>query len=81
MTCSQADADHGRPHQEEPPHGDAGYRDTLTAAAVTNLGGVLAQTTASADAAGYQQLLEVADRHVVGRRRWAVEERVASALG
>jgi transposase len=56
------------------------HRDTLTAAAVTNLGGVLAQTTARADAAGYQQLLEVADRHVVGRRRWAVEERGASAL-
>ena len=49
------------------------HRDTLTAAAVTNLGGVLAQTTTSADAAGYQQLLEVADRHVVGRRLWAVE--------
>jgi transposase len=49
------------------------HRDTLTAAAVTNLGGVLAQTTASADAAGYQQLLEFADRHVPGRRLWAVE--------
>ena len=44
------------------------HRDTLTAAAVTNLGGVLAQTTTSADAAGYQQLLDFADRHVVGRR-------------
>ena len=30
------------------------HRDTLTAAAVTNLGGVLAQATTSADAAGYQ---------------------------
>jgi transposase len=49
------------------------HRDTLTAAAVTNLGGVLAQTTTSADAAGYQQLLDFADRHVVGRRLWAVE--------
>jgi hypothetical protein len=49
------------------------HRDTLTAAAVTHLGGVLAQITTSADAAGYQQLLDVADRHVVGRRLWAVE--------
>ena len=49
------------------------HRDTLTAAAVTNLGGILAQTTASADAAGYQQLLDFADRQVPGRRLWAVE--------
>jgi hypothetical protein len=49
------------------------HRDTLTAAAVTNLGGVLAQTTTSADAAGDKQLLDFADRHVVGRRLWAVE--------
>jgi hypothetical protein len=34
------------------------HRDTLTAAAVTNLGGVLARVTTSADAAGYQRLLE-----------------------
>jgi transposase len=49
------------------------HRDTLTAAAVTNLGGVLAQTTTSANAAGYQQLLGFADRQVPGRRLWAVE--------
>ena len=49
------------------------HRDTLTAAAVTNLGGVLAQATTSADAAGYQQLLGFADRQVPGRRLWAVE--------
>jgi transposase len=49
------------------------HRDTLTAAAVTNLGGVLAQTTTSADAAGYQQLLGFARGQVPGRRRWAVE--------
>ena len=30
------------------------HRDTLTAAAVNNLGGVLAQITTSADAAGYR---------------------------
>ena len=49
------------------------HRDTLTAAAVTNLGGVLARTTTSADAAGYQQLLGFAGVHVPGRRCWAVE--------
>jgi len=49
------------------------HRDTLTAAAVTNLGGVLAQTTTSADAAGYQQLLDFARLHLPGRRCWAVE--------
>ena len=49
------------------------HRDTLTAAAVTNLGGVLAQTTTSADAAGYQQLLDFACVQVPGRRLWAVE--------
>jgi hypothetical protein len=49
------------------------HRDTLTAAAVTNLGGVLAQTTTSADAAGYQQLLGLAWVQVPGRRLWAVE--------
>jgi transposase len=49
------------------------HRDTLTAAAVSHLGGVLAQATTSADAAGYQQLLGFADRQVPGRRLWAVE--------
>ena len=49
------------------------HRDTLAAAAVTSLGGVLAQTTTSADAAGYQQLLGFAHRHLPGRRCWAVE--------
>jgi transposase len=49
------------------------HRDTLTAAAVTNLGGVLAETTTSADAAGYQQLLGFAGVQVPGRRLWAVE--------
>ena len=47
--------------------------DTLTAAAVTRLGGVLAHTTTSADAAGYQRLLGFAHRHLPGRRCWAVE--------
>jgi len=49
------------------------YRDSLTAAAVTRLGGVLAQTTTSADAAGYQRLLGFAQAHLPGRRCWAVE--------
>jgi transposase len=49
------------------------HRDTLAAAAVTNLGGVLAQTMTSADAAGYQRLLDFADLHLPGRRCWAVE--------
>ena len=47
--------------------------DTLTAAAVSNLGGVLAQTTTSADAAGYQHLVGFACSTVPGRRVWAVE--------
>jgi transposase len=49
------------------------HRDTHSAAAVTSLGGVLATTTTSADAAGYRQLLGFADRHLPGRRLWAVE--------
>jgi transposase len=49
------------------------HRDTLTAAAVSHLGGVLAHTTISADAVGYQQLLGFAHRHLPGRRCWAVE--------
>jgi hypothetical protein len=51
------------------------HRDTLTAAAVTNLGGILTQTTTTADAIGYVQLLGFAQTHLplVGRRCWAVE--------
>ena len=49
------------------------HRDTLAAAAVTQVGGVLAQTTISADAVGYQQLLGFADHYLHGRRLWAVE--------
>jgi hypothetical protein len=88
---SQADADHGRPHNQEDhamamlaEHVDGvigvdTHRDTLAAAAVTNLGGVPAQTTTSANAAGYQRLLDFADLHLPGRRCWAVEGRAASA--
>jgi Transposase len=49
------------------------HRDTLTAAAVSHLGGVLAHTTTSADAAGYQRLLGFAQAQLPGRRCWAVE--------
>jgi hypothetical protein len=52
------------------------HRDTLAAAALTPVGGILAQTATGADAAGYQQLLAFADSHVAGdraRRCWAVE--------
>jgi transposase len=49
------------------------HRDTLTAAAVSHLGGVLAQATVRADAVGYQRLLGFAHRHLPGRRCWAVE--------
>ena len=49
------------------------HRDTLTAAAVSHLGGVLGHTTTSADAAGYQRLLDFAQAQLPGRRCWAVE--------
>ena len=56
------------------------HRDILAAAVATNLGGLLAQTTTSANAAGYQRLLDFADLHLPGRRCWAVEGAAASAL-
>jgi hypothetical protein len=40
---------------------------------------VLAHTTTSADAAGYQRLLGFAQARLPGRRCWAVEGRAASA--
>lgn len=49
------------------------HRDTLAAAALTPVGGILAQTTTSTTTSGYQQLLDVARAHVPGRRCWAVE--------
>ena len=49
------------------------HRDTLAAAALSSVGGVLAQTTVRADAAGYQALLGFADAHLAGRRCWAIE--------
>jgi transposase len=49
------------------------HRDSLAAAATDPVGGVLARTSVSADAAGYQQLLAFARAQVPGRRCWAVE--------
>jgi hypothetical protein len=88
---SQADADHGRPTQAGPPQwacwqnkstasvGVDTHTGTLTAAAVTHFGGVLAQTTTPANAAGYQRLLDFACVQVPGRGCWAVEGLAASA--
>jgi transposase len=49
------------------------HRDTLTAAAVTAVGGLLGQVTVAADGVGYRRLLEFARAHVPGRRCFAVE--------
>jgi transposase len=49
------------------------HRDTLAAAAIDPVGGLLAQTSVSADAAGYRLLFGFARAHVPGRRCWAVE--------
>jgi transposase len=49
------------------------HRDTLAAAALSSVGGVLAQTTVRADAVGYQALLGFAEAHLAGRRCWAIE--------
>ena len=49
------------------------HRDTLAAAATDPVGGLLAQTSVSADAAGYRRLLDFARAQVPGRRCWAVE--------
>ena len=49
------------------------HRGSLAAAATDPVGGVLAQTSVSADAAGYQRLLAFAEAQVPGRRCWAVE--------
>jgi transposase len=49
------------------------HRDTLAAAATDPVGGLVAQTSVSADAAGYRRLLDFALVKVPGRRCWAVE--------
>jgi transposase len=49
------------------------HRDTLTAAAVTAIGGLLTHATATTDHVGYQQLLAFASGQVPGRRCWAIQ--------
>ena len=50
------------------------HRDTLAAAVLSPVGGILAQTATSADATGYQALLDFALQHTGGPRLlWAVE--------
>jgi hypothetical protein len=49
------------------------HRDTLTAAAVTAVGGLLGQVAVAADAGGYQRLLDFARVQISGRRCFAVE--------
>jgi transposase len=49
------------------------HRDTLTAAAVTAVGGLLGQLVVAADGAGYQRLLDFARMQVAERRCFAVE--------
>jgi transposase len=49
------------------------HRDTLAAAALDPVGGVLSQTSVAADAAGYRRLLGFAEAQVPERRCWAVE--------
>jgi transposase len=49
------------------------HRDTLTAAAVSAVGGLLGQVAVAADAAGYRRLLDFARINVPGRRCFAVE--------
>jgi transposase len=49
------------------------HRDTLAAAATDPVGGVVAQTSVTADAAGYRRLLDFARAQLPARRCWAVE--------
>jgi transposase len=49
------------------------HRDTLAAAATDSVGGLLAQTSVSANAAGYRRLFDFARAQLPGRRCWAVE--------
>jgi transposase len=55
------------------------HRDTLTAAAVTAIGGLLDHATASTDATGYRELLAFATSHLPGRCCGAIEG--AGSLG
>jgi transposase len=57
------------------------HRDTLTAAAVTAVGGLLGEVVVAVDAAGYQRLLDLARARVPGRRCFALKVQAATALG
>jgi transposase len=57
------------------------HRDTLTAAAVTGVGGLPGQLVVAADAADYQRLLDFARARVPGRRCFALKVQAATALG
>jgi hypothetical protein len=57
------------------------HRDTLTAAAVTAVGGLLGQLVVSADAACYQWLLDFARGNVLGAAAWRSKVRAATAPG
>jgi transposase len=52
------------------------HRGTFAAAVTDPVGGVLAQTSAGADAAGYRRLFDFAQAQVPGRRCWALEHRM-----
>jgi transposase len=49
------------------------HRDRHSAAILAASGGLVGETSASADQAGYATLLRWADRHAAGRRVWAIE--------
>jgi transposase len=49
------------------------HRDTLAAAALTTIGATLGAAETTADASGYQQLLQFAQDRLPGTRCWAVE--------
>jgi transposase len=55
------------------------HRDTLTAASVTAVGGLLGQLVVAADAAGYQRLLDFARARVPGAAA-ALQLRVRGAM-
>jgi transposase len=57
------------------------HRDTLTAAAVTAVGGLPGQLAVAADAGGYQRLFDFACACVPGRRCLRSRVRAATAPG
>jgi hypothetical protein len=57
------------------------HRDTLTAAAVTTVGGLLGELVVAADAAGYQRLLDFARATVLAAAALRLKVQAATALG